>query len=123
MNNNLFEVAVRDKYRYPYKGVITTEDLFDLSVTELDKIYRSLNAEKKKANEDSLLNIKDKTETKIDNQIEIIKYIVDVKLAEIEKRKNEKADKERKAKLLGIIEEKENDLLRNMSLEELKKLL
>lgn len=123
MENNLFEVAVRGKYRYPYKGMIATEDLFDLSVTELDKVYKSLVAEKKKASEDSLLSTKDEAEVKIDNQIEIIKYIVGLKLAEIEKKKNEKAEKERREKILGIIEEKENDSLRNMSLDELKKLL
>ena len=52
----MFEVAVRDKFRYPYKGVIATEDLWDLSVQQLDGIFKTLKSQEKKAQEESLLN-------------------------------------------------------------------
>ena len=45
---NLFEVAVREKYRFPYNGMISTEDLWDLSVNALDSIFKTLNKDKKK---------------------------------------------------------------------------
>ena len=41
---NKFEIAIRNKYRFPYKGMITIEDLWDLSVTQLDGIFKTLNA-------------------------------------------------------------------------------
>ena len=31
----LFEIATRKKYRFPYKGLISVEDLWDLSMREL----------------------------------------------------------------------------------------
>ena len=47
--NKMFEVAVRNKFRYPYKGVIATEDLWDLSVQQLDDIFKTLKSQEKKA--------------------------------------------------------------------------
>ena len=29
---NVFEIATRKKYRFPFKGMITVEDLWDLSL-------------------------------------------------------------------------------------------
>ena len=46
--NKMFEVAVRNKFRYPYKGVIATEDLWDLSVQQLDDIFKTLKSQEKK---------------------------------------------------------------------------
>lgn len=60
---NLFEIAVREKYRFPYKGMISTEDLWDLSVTSLDSIFKTLNKERKNADEESLLDVKDNVNT------------------------------------------------------------
>ena len=33
MEGNIFEIAAKEKYRYPYRGQITTEDLWDLTQT------------------------------------------------------------------------------------------
>ena len=43
---NIFEVATRNKYRFPYRGQISVEDMWDLPVTELDKIFKTLNKQK-----------------------------------------------------------------------------
>lgn len=32
---NLFEIASREKYRFPYKGLISVEDLWDLTLPGL----------------------------------------------------------------------------------------
>ena len=35
MNTNMFEVATRNKFRFPFKGLISVEDLWELSVDNL----------------------------------------------------------------------------------------
>ena len=75
-----FEYAIRNKVRFPYKGSISVEDLWDLSVTDLDQIFKTLNAKLKQLQEESLLDIKTKETKVLDVQIAIIRYIVSVKL-------------------------------------------
>ena len=58
MNTNMFEVATRNKFRFPFKGLISVEDLWELSVDNLDSIFKSLNSEMKKTKEESLLSTK-----------------------------------------------------------------
>ena len=41
--NSMFEVAVRNKMRFPYKGLISVEDLWDLSVEAIYTVFKSLN--------------------------------------------------------------------------------
>ena len=87
----LFIKASRKKIRFSYKGLATTEDLWDLPVTELDGIYKSLNAKAKLTKEESLLETKTDGDEELMLQIEIIKYIVSVKLEE--KKEAEKAQR------------------------------
>lgn len=56
----LFELATRNKMRFPFRGMISVEDLWDLSLTNLDSVFKILNAEAKKSEEESLLNTKSK---------------------------------------------------------------
>lgn len=120
---NLFEKAVKGKYRYQFKGVITTEDLWDLSVQNLDALFKSLNSELKQVSEESLLQTKSVADEELENKIAIIKYIVDVKIQEANKKSQEKAQREQRAKILEIIETKQNQDLQNKSIEELQQLL
>lgn len=80
-NEELFVKATREKMRFPYKGQATVEDLWDLSMTELDRIYKTLNAQQKRAQEDSLLDTKSEEDEELTAQIEIVRYIFAVKYA------------------------------------------
>lgn len=124
MENNIFENATRKKYRFEYKGLITVEDLWDLSLTELDKIYKSLKIKVKAAKEEeSLLVSESKEDIEINEQIEIIRYIVNIKRSENEAARNAKENAQRKQKIMDIIAKKQNEALENLSVEELTKLL
>lgn len=120
---NLFEVATRENYLFPFKGMINVIDLWDLSLTNLDSVFKTLNAEVKKSEEESLLNAKTKEDEDLTNKIEIIKYIVNKKLAEKEARENEKKNKEKRQRILEIKAKRQDEALENMSDEDLDKLL
>lgn len=120
---NLFESATRSKMRFPFKGMISVEDLWDLSLTNLDSVFKTLNAEVKKFEEESLLHTKSKEDEEISNKIEIVKYIVNVKLNEKKKRENDIKNAETRQKLLEIKAKRQNAALENMSDEELDKAL
>ena len=121
--NNIFEYAVRNKVRFPFKGLISVEDLWDLSVTNLDSIYKTLNKEIKQSEEESLLTTKTNVDTELEVQIAIVKHIVSVKLAEQEAREKAAAKKAQKQKIMSIIATKEDEALQNTSVEDLKKML
>lgn len=120
---NLFEVATRSKMRFPFKGLISVEDLWDLSVNNLDSIFKSLNSELKQVQEESLLNTKSKADEELEVKIEIVKYIVNVKLEEENVRLKVKEQKEQKQKIMQILSTKQDESLQNKSIDELKAML
>ena len=120
---NIFESAVENKLRFPYKGLISAEDLYALSVSDLDTIYKTLKREAKRNGEESLLATKSNDDVALDTKIEIVKYIVEKKLAQVEARKTAAANKAKKEKILSILEEKQDAALKNMSEEDLRKML
>ena len=123
MTTNIFEYAVRNKVRFPFKGMISVEDLWDLSLTNLDSIYKTLNKQVKQSEEESLLTTKTSVDTELEVQIAIIKYIVSVKLEEQEAREKAAAKKAQKQKIMSIIATKEDEALQNSSVEDLRKML
>ena len=123
MTTNIFEYAVRNKIRFPFKGMISVEDLWDLSLTNLDSIYKTLNKEVKQSEEESLLTVKTSVDTELEVQIAIVKHIVSVKLEEQKAREKAAEKKAQKQKIMSIIATKEDEALHNSSLEDLKKML
>lgn len=123
MEKNLFELATRCKYRFPYRGQVTIEDLWDLRLTDLDSVFKTLNAEAKKVSEESLLELKTKEDEELSDKITIVRYIVYTKLEEQKIRENEKANKERKQKLLAIKARREEAALENISDEQLNEMI
>lgn len=122
-NNELFINATRLNYQFPFRGMINVIDLWDLSLTNLDSVFKTLNAEVKKSEEESLLNTKSKEDEEISNKIEIVKYIVSVKLDEKKKREDAKKNAEMRQRLLEIKAKRQDAALENMSDEDLDKAL
>lgn len=120
---NIFEYAARNKLRFPYKGSITAEDLFDLSPEALDGIYKTLSRQVKVNQEESLLADKNEEDEQLSVKIEIIKFIVADKLAAIEKAKKTAATKMKAEKIRSILAKKQDVALEEMSAEELQKML
>jgi hypothetical protein len=119
----MFEKAVKGKYRFEStKGVLSTEDLFDLSVKDLDSVFKKLNSQLKQASEESLLVVKSRADEELDTKIEIVKHIVALKLEEQAQQVLAKQNKEQKQYILGLMAEKKNEQLKNLSLEQLEEM-
>lgn len=122
--NNLFEMASQFKFRYPYKGLITTEDLWDLSPDQLDVVYKTLNKELNSIREDGLIQTKSADEgveaNNLKNKLEIVKYVFASKqqAAELARLAVENAMKRKR--IMEILAKKQDDVLENMSEEDLK---
>ena len=120
---NMFEVAVRSKFRFPFKGLISIEDLYDLNVKSLDSVFKTLNSELKQVKEESLLEVKTKQDQELDTKIEIVKYIVQTKLEEEQLRLKVRDQKEKKQKIMEILSAKQDESLQNKSIDELRSML
>lgn len=119
----MFEKAIRLKVRFNFKGLCSVEDLWDLTVQELDSIYQELSKEYESQQGVSLLvntsNASRLTKLKMD----LVKHIVEVKLQEAVDKEQRAAKKAKKQQLLEIIEQKQNAEFVDMSLEELQQLV
>lgn len=123
MEKNLFEIATRNRYRFNYKGVMTVEDLWSLRVEDLDAIFKMLNRQKKTADEDSLLATKSAEDQDLANKIDIVRYIVSVKLAEAAERVSAAEKKAQCDKIMEIVAKKKDKALEDMGIEDLMKKL
>ena len=121
--SNMFEKAVKGKYRFPYKGQIAAEDLYDLPLRSLDTVFKTLNAEVKKTDEESLLQTKSVEDDILATKIEIVKYIFNEKLEEKKNQQEAAERKEKKRKIMQIIATKQDEALQNASVEDLQKML
>lgn len=120
---NIFEMATRNKYRFPYKGMISVEDLWDLNQTQLDSIYKALNKEVKANQEDSLMFSQTQTDLDLQAKIEIVRHIYATKEQDAARRAAAAENAEKKRRILEILEQKQEDSLKNKSEEELLKML
>ena len=119
----MFDVATRKKLRFPMrKGMISCEDLWDLSLDDLDRLAIDL---KKTLDEREVSFIKTPRVSNTDDQLRfnIVKSIIDVKLQEKEIKEDRVKKEAEKVRIQALIAEKENEKLKDTSLEELKKKL
>lgn len=131
MRDKMFELASRLKLRFgTVKGRVTVEDLWDMPLTDddgcsLDDIAKSLNrAIKEDADASFVVQAKkNKCEEENELRFDITKYVISVKLADIEEAENAGIKKVQREKLLRIIAAKKDATLEDMPLEELEKMV
>lgn len=121
--------ALSKKLRFEYKGLISIDDLFDLSLKELDEIYRKLKKELdeyRQYSADSLMDNddeKDETSRELQLKIDIVTAVFNHIKSEQEELQRKIALQNQKDKILGLIADKENEELSNKSISELKEIL
>jgi hypothetical protein len=119
----MFEKALRLKLRFEFRGLCTIEDLWNLRLEDLDTLFKKLNAQAKILQDESLLSSKSEESEILSLKIDIIKHIVAVRLKEREEREAAAERQSKRDKILHVISEKQDEDLRNMSIEELKEML
>jgi hypothetical protein len=125
---NIFERAARSKLRFPSLiGDLTAEQLFDLPLiskgnrASLDDTARSVNRELKDLAEGSFVEVKpDPRKTELELRLEILKHVIEAKLAEKAAAEARAANMERKRKLLDALVAKDDQALAGMTREEIQ---
>ena len=120
---NICEMATRNKFRFPYKGLISVEDLWDLGQVQLDSIYKNLNKEIKQIQEESLLSAKNSEDAELQAKIDIVKHIFTVKQQEAIQRSIDAENADKKRRIMEILAQKQDDSLMGKSEDELRKML
>jgi len=123
---NIFEQATKTKLRFnSTQGLLTTEDLWDLPLTSqrksnLNDIAVSVSDELDKSTGKSFVKKVSEINTELELKLEILKYIISVKIKEIEDKENEKIRADKKAKLESLLEKKQDESLESLSVDEIK---
>jgi hypothetical protein len=125
---NIFERASRAALRFTSNvGELTTEQLWELPLTakggkvDLDSIARAVNRELKSLTEESFVNLKpDPRKDDLELRLEILKHVIEAKLAQQEATKKAVETAERKRKLLAALASKESETLAGMTKEQIE---
>jgi hypothetical protein len=121
-----FERATKQKLRFDTAvGLVSVEDLWDLPLEQLDKLAQTLHKEVESGEEVSFIEAKKPTAafTELKLKFDVVKCIIEVRMAAKKKLEKAAATKARKAKILEIMEKKQDETLEGKSLEELQALL
>lgn len=125
---SIFEQAVRLKLRFASpQGALAVEDLWDLPLTSaranqanLNNIAKDVSRQLKAEGEEDFVNPRSGADKILQLKLEIVKHVIATVQAEREeaRARAERADK--KARLLELIERKQDQQLEGKSLEELQ---
>lgn len=118
---NLFLEASRRKLRFETnKGQLSTEDLWDLSLTNLDTLAKAVNKKLKEDSEESFITVRSKTNTELNLKLEILVFIIRTKQEEQEAAKNRLAKQAELSTLKELLANKKMQELSNLTPEELQ---
>jgi hypothetical protein len=121
---NIYKWAIENKVRFETsKGLISTEDLFSLSMERLNEIYVALKRQQKNIAEESLMDEPTNESATLATKIEIVQDVYNTKKAKKEASVAAAEAKQKKQKIMEILEAKKDQALQNMSVEELEAML
>lgn len=123
--NNKFIDATRRKLRFnTTKGQLSVEELWDLSLQSLDSIARAVNKQLKASEEESFIpTVSKRKDAESELALDILKYIIGVKVEERDAEKARVEKREKAARLKELLAQKRDAELTEKSAEELEKML
>ena len=122
----MFDKATRLKLRFESnKGLLSVEQVWDLSLTALNEMAKGLSRQVKAAetDEEDFIGTKSNVDSELQLRFDVVKHIIGVKLKE---RDDSREAAERKANnqvILELIQRKKQQELESKSVEELEALL
>lgn len=125
---SIFEQGTRTKLRFSTpNGMLGIEDLWDLPLTSrranLDDIARYLDAELKSSASVSFVKEGSETNAATKLAFDIVLHIINVKLAEQKAASLAADNREKKQRIMAIIEQKQAEALSASSIEDLQQML
>lgn len=125
----MFDKASRLKLRFQTPaGQLSVEDLWDLPLSSatgkanLDNVAKELWQKLKQNDVPSFVARATGTDDVTQLKFDVVKHIIDIRLAESDQASAAKANKEKKQQILAIIAQKQNEALGAKSIDELTKL-
>ncbi len=120
----MYKEASKQKLRVQTtRGLLSIEQVWDLSLAELDALAVALEEDYKNSKGKSFLDKKSKKDKTIKLQFDIVLDILNTKVEEKEANLQAVKDKEHNQKILGIIKKKQDTALEEMSVKQLEKML
>lgn len=127
----MFEKASRLKVRFGSpQGNLSAEDLWDLPLTStranqanLNNIAKDVSRQLKSEGEEDFVNPKGVADEVLQLKLEIVKHVIQVRQAENETARVAADRKEKKVRLLELIQRKQDQALEGKPLEELQEML
>lgn len=117
----MFEKASRMKTRFQTsRGVLSTEDLWDVSLDQLNTLAKALRKELKDAEEEDFLVIKKDTNSQIQLMFDIVLHILNIKKDEKTAREEASVKRAEKERLLELLAKKKDQSLEALSEEEIR---
>lgn len=110
MSTNIFEIAVRAKLRFASNRLasLSVEDLFDLSLRELDDVAKGINRQINAEKEESFLSQnKNAVRKDLELKLDIVKHVISVKETESAERVAQQAKAVQRQKLIDSLAEAE----------------
>ena len=120
---NIFETATRKKLRFPSdRGDLSTEQLWDLTLPDLDAIARDVNKALKGVTEESFLDTSPHPDKpRFTLQLNILKHVIDVKQTEAQAMLDRAKRAEKRRKLTEALEVKDDQAIQKKSRAALEK--
>lgn len=119
-----YKLITRLKLRFPTaKGCLSVEQLWDLSLEELDKVVVSLEDNYNKSSEKSYIVKASEKDAETKLMFDVALDILQTKMEEKNEQKRSYEIKKHNEKILELIDKKKDEELSNLSIDDLTKLI
>lgn len=122
----MFDKVTRMKLRFESnKGLLSVEQVWDLSLTALNEMAKGLSRQVKAAetDEEDFIGTKSNVDSELQLRFDVVKHIIGVKLKERDDIKDAAERKANNQVILELIQRKKQQELEGKSIEELEALL